>query len=158
MPETCENRIDPVNSCVYYARQTREIYQVLPYSVDLKAPMELWNPMSKAVLSSFIWNKGPVNIWKYRKAQKYLYVGPVNIFPNYWHCGYQYLAITEVRSWVSINVFEYIFAEQTIFFNMAAGRDLARFGGTSSGNIDLALEQPSRWQSRAPVIEQARGL
>ena len=30
MPETCENWLDHVNNCVYYARQTREIYHVLP--------------------------------------------------------------------------------------------------------------------------------
>ena len=35
-----------VNSCFYYAHQTREIYQVLPYSVDFKAPGDL----SKTVL------------------------------------------------------------------------------------------------------------
>ena len=41
MPETCENWLGLVNSCVYYARQTREICQELPYSVDLKAPGSL---------------------------------------------------------------------------------------------------------------------
>ena len=73
MPETWKNGFGPINSCVYYARQTREInYQVLPYSVDFKAPEELWNPLSKPVLSicSFVWNKGLVNIWNDRKAQK----------------------------------------------------------------------------------------
>ena len=30
MPKTCENWLGPVNSWVYYANQTREIYQVLP--------------------------------------------------------------------------------------------------------------------------------
>ena len=45
MPETCENWLSPVNSCVYYACQTYEIYQVLSYSVDFKAPQELWNPL-----------------------------------------------------------------------------------------------------------------
>ena len=37
----------------------------------------------------FVWNKGPVNIWNDRKAQKYksnLYVAPLNIFPNFLHC------------------------------------------------------------------------
>ena len=29
MPETCENWLGLVNSCVYNSRQTREIYQVL---------------------------------------------------------------------------------------------------------------------------------
>ena len=39
-----------VNICIYYAHQMCEIYRVLPYSVDFKAPMELWNPWSKTVL------------------------------------------------------------------------------------------------------------
>ena len=37
-----------------------KIYQVLPYSVDFKAPVELWNPLSNTVFSnkySFNWNK-----------------------------------------------------------------------------------------------------
>ena len=42
MPETCGNRLGLVNSSVYYVRQTREIYQALPYSVDSKTPGELW--------------------------------------------------------------------------------------------------------------------
>ena len=69
MPETCENWLDLVNSCVYYAC---EIYQVPPYSVDFKAPRELWNPMSKTVLGkwSFIWNTGSVNTLNDCKAQK----------------------------------------------------------------------------------------
>ena len=29
MPETCENWLGPVNSWIYYDRQTREMYQVL---------------------------------------------------------------------------------------------------------------------------------
>ena len=37
MQKTCENWLGHVNSCVYYARQTREIYQLLPYSVDFKS-------------------------------------------------------------------------------------------------------------------------
>ena len=50
MPETCENWLGLVYSCVYYARYTRKIYQVLPYSVDFKPPGELWNPPYKTVL------------------------------------------------------------------------------------------------------------
>ena len=39
MPKTCENWLSLVNSCIYYAYQACEIYQVLPYySVDFKAP------------------------------------------------------------------------------------------------------------------------
>ena len=38
MSETCENWLGLVNSCIYFDCQTYEIYQVLPYSVDFKAP------------------------------------------------------------------------------------------------------------------------
>ena len=69
---TCKSYLSLVNSCIDCAYQTYEIYQVLPYSVDFKAPVELWNPLSKTVHSwySFIWNKGLVNIWNDCKAQK----------------------------------------------------------------------------------------
>ena len=72
MPKTYENWLGLVNSHIYYAHQTHEIYQLLPYSVDFQAPRELWNPLSEAVLSKccFIWNKWNVNIWNDGKAQK----------------------------------------------------------------------------------------
>ena len=50
MPETCENWLSLVNSCVYLSHRTRDISQVLPYSVHSKAPGELWQPLGKAVL------------------------------------------------------------------------------------------------------------
>ena len=53
MPETCENWLGLVNNCIYYARQTHEIYQVLP-QVYFKAPEELWNPFSKAALVNVV--------------------------------------------------------------------------------------------------------
>ena len=40
MPETCENWLSLVKSCIYFARQTHEIYQVLPYLVHFEAPRE----------------------------------------------------------------------------------------------------------------------
>ena len=82
MPKTCEKWFGHVNSYVYCACQTHEIYQVLPYSMEFKAPVRFWNPLSNAVLDkcSFIWNEGPVNIWNACKAQSNLYVGPVDIF------------------------------------------------------------------------------
>ena len=72
MSETRQNWLGLVINYVYHARHTRDIYQVLPYSVDFKAPGVLWKPLSKAVLSncSFIWNIGPVNISNDRKAEK----------------------------------------------------------------------------------------
>ena len=59
MPETGENWPDLVNNYVYSGRQIRGIYQVMIHSVDLKAPLELWNRLSKTVLIklSFIYNK-----------------------------------------------------------------------------------------------------
>ena len=41
MPETCENWLGLVNSCVYYAFQTHEIYPVQPYTADFKASFEI---------------------------------------------------------------------------------------------------------------------
>ena len=38
MPKTCENWLGFANSCIYYACQTCEIYQLLPYLVNFKAP------------------------------------------------------------------------------------------------------------------------
>ena len=74
MPETCEKWLDLVIICIYYAPQTREIGQVLPYSLDFKAPGELWNPLCKTILKcSFnkqFSNEGSVNIWNDRKARK----------------------------------------------------------------------------------------
>ena len=72
MPKTSENWVGLVNSCVNHAQQIRQIYQVLPYSVDFKDPQEHWNPLSKKVLSkySFIWNIGFVTIWNGRKVHK----------------------------------------------------------------------------------------
>ena len=69
-----------VNSCIYYACQTNEVYQVLPYSVDFKALRELWNPLSKTVLSEMT-----------VKFKSNLYVGPTNISPNFWHRLYMYI-------------------------------------------------------------------
>ena len=53
MPETGENWLGLVNSCVYFSR---EIYKVLPYSIDFKAPVELWNPLGKTVLNKYVSN------------------------------------------------------------------------------------------------------
>ena len=72
VPENCEKWLGLVNSCIYYPHKSCEIYQVLPYSVDFKAPRELWNSLSKVVRSkcNFIWDKGPANIWNDYKDQK----------------------------------------------------------------------------------------
>ena len=94
MPETCENWLGLGKSYVYYACQTRESYPVLSYSVNLKAPGELWNPLSKTVLSKcgFFWNEGPEIIRNDRKDQKSIvcwackYVSifsNANVFPWY---------------------------------------------------------------------------
>ena len=88
MPETCENWLGLVNSCVYYAHQIHGIYQILTLMVDFKAPGELWNSLSKTVISnfSFSWNKGPVKVWNDHKLKSNMYFRTANIFHNFWHC------------------------------------------------------------------------
>ena len=78
-----------VNNCVYRARQTREIYHVLPYSVGFKAHNELQKTMNKTVLGkcSFI-SKKTLQIFEITiKLKSNLHVGPVDIFLNFWHCN-----------------------------------------------------------------------
>ena len=41
MLETCGNWFGLVSSCIYYAHQPTELYQVLPYPVDSKGLGEL---------------------------------------------------------------------------------------------------------------------
>ena len=48
MPETW---LGLVNRSVYYGRQTRKIYQLLPYSMDFKGSNDLLNPLTMIVLS-----------------------------------------------------------------------------------------------------------
>ena len=52
MPKTWENWLGLENSYIYHACQTHEIYQVPLYSVDFKAPRELWKSLSKTVQST----------------------------------------------------------------------------------------------------------
>ena len=73
MAETYENWRCRVNNCVYNAHQTREIYQVLPYSVWFKAPgpFEI-HRVNKHLENVVIWNKGTVNILNDRNTRKQL--------------------------------------------------------------------------------------
>ena len=82
MTETCEIWLDLVNY-IYYARQTRDIYPVLLYSVDFKAP---WSSEIHWVRQYLV---NAVLFGIYRDVQtsemtikfkSNLYVGPVNIF------------------------------------------------------------------------------
>ena len=38
MHETWENWLNVVKSCIYFARQTHEIFQVMPYFIDFTIP------------------------------------------------------------------------------------------------------------------------
>ena len=60
MLETYEYWLGLENNRVCYASETHEIYQVLHCSVDSQDSRELWNPMTKTVVSkrSFVWSKG----------------------------------------------------------------------------------------------------
>ena len=66
MPETYENWLSLVKNCIYYAHEVYEIYQVLSYSVDFKAP-SVTSEMTLKLKSNLyvkpvnVWN---VNVWK----------------------------------------------------------------------------------------------
>ena len=49
--ESLKTWFDLVKKYVCYACQTRDIYLMLPYTVDFKAPGERWNPLSMRVFS-----------------------------------------------------------------------------------------------------------
>ena len=71
MSKTYEYRLGLANSYVYHAWKTQETYQVLPYMVNLKAPVRDWNPLSKTVYGksiSFRKKTRHVNIWNDRKS------------------------------------------------------------------------------------------
>ena len=58
MPETCENWLGRVNSRVYYAHQSLEIYQVRPYWVNFKALILIMGiPLPGNTV--FIFQRGP---------------------------------------------------------------------------------------------------
>ena len=83
MPETCKKLLGFVNSCVYYANQTHDIYQVLSYSVDFKGPEEIdW-------VRQYLIKVGLFRIKDLSKSEitaklkSNLYVQPVDIFPIY---------------------------------------------------------------------------
>ena len=54
MPEICEHCLGLVNSCIYYAHHTYKIYQVLPHSVDFKAPIH-W--VRQYLVNVLFWKK-----------------------------------------------------------------------------------------------------
>ena len=54
MPETSENWLGHGNSCVYSARQTHEIYQILSYSVFRIVQPWFWNWDDWDVFSSWV--------------------------------------------------------------------------------------------------------
>ena len=76
---TCKNCLGLVKSCVYYVRPTREIHRVLPYSVDFKAPEELWNSLSKTILSKCSFIKNDTSEMTI-KLESNFYAGTQNIF------------------------------------------------------------------------------
>ena len=73
MLETCENWLGLVNSCVYYTHQICEIYQVLPYSVDFKAPQQY------SVNEVLFGIKGLQTPETTVQLKSILYVRPINI-------------------------------------------------------------------------------
>ena len=99
MPETCKKLLGFVNSCVYYANQTHDIYQVLSYSVDFKGPEEIdW-------VRQYLMKVGLFRIKDLSKSEitaklkSNLYVQPVDIFHNFWHCLCQFY---EQKLWLCV--------------------------------------------------------
>ena len=70
MQKPVKNWLSLVNNCVYYACQSHEIYRAPPYSVDFKAPGELWDPLRQYLVNMVLLDKGPVNICNDYKAEK----------------------------------------------------------------------------------------
>ena len=55
MPETCKNWFGLVNSSIYYAYQTREIYQTCTASLSgFQSSGEFWTPLSKTVFANAV--------------------------------------------------------------------------------------------------------
>ena len=102
MHETCEYLPGRVNSCIYYARQASEIYQALPYAVNCKAPGEPWNLLRQYLVNVVLfWTK---DLWTSEltvKLKSNLYVGPVNIFSNFFtlmtHCCCSHSIIKKIQ-------------------------------------------------------------
>ena len=82
MPETCENWLNFVHSCVYHNRQTRDIYQVLPYSVVFKAPRSFeihW--VRQYLVNAVLFGIQDLQTYKMTvNLKSNFYVGAVNIF------------------------------------------------------------------------------
>ena len=84
MPQTSENWTGLVKDCVFYARQTHDIYQVLPYSVDFRAPGSLEIHLVRKYLANVVLF-GIKDMWTFEMTLKFnsnLYVGLVTICPN----------------------------------------------------------------------------
>ena len=103
MSETSENWLGLVNSFINDAHQTREIYQVLPYSVDFKTLQEFEIHWVRQYLVNLVLLRiknlqiSEITV----KLKSNLYVGPVNIFPNFLHC-----LLCRTHLWPNI-VFQY---------------------------------------------------
>ena len=85
MPMTCENWLGLVKSCIYYAHQTCEIYQILPYSVDFKLPgsFEIHRVRQYLVNAVIFGIKDLQTSGMTIKLKSNLNIEPVNIFPNF---------------------------------------------------------------------------
>ena len=83
MPKTAENWLVLVKNCVCYARQTREIYQVLLYSMDSEPPGACgiyWVKHYLVIKCSLSGIKDFETAEMIAKVSPNLYVRSVNIF------------------------------------------------------------------------------
>ena len=93
MPETCENWFGLLYNDIYYTHQTREIYQVLPYLVDFKAPgsFEIHWVRQHLVNVVLFGLKGLCIFRMTVKIKSNLFKVPVYSLPNYWHCMIRFM-------------------------------------------------------------------
>ena len=86
MSETCENCLGLVNSCVYYVRQTHEIYQILFYWI-WKLPVSFAiHRVRQYLLNVVLFGIKDLHTSEMTvKLKSNACVGPVNIFPNFSH-------------------------------------------------------------------------
>ena len=75
---------------VHYARQTRTINQVMPYLMEFKSPggFEI-HRVRKYLVNVGLFGIQDLEICKILvKLKGNMYDGPLNIFPNFWHCHF----------------------------------------------------------------------
>ena len=84
MPKTRENWLDLVNSCIYYAHQAHKIFCLTQWISKLPRSFEIHWVRQNLVNEVLYGIKG---LWASKmgiKLKSNLYMGPVDIYPNFY--------------------------------------------------------------------------